>query len=143
MAAGQNRDGASLNMLDSLISIPAMPGNGGYRIDVAGESFYEESFSSLCGERTITGARIEVRARLELEDNNPHDKHAVRVMIQGLQVGHLSRDDARAFRRLVRYGSLAEHEIFECSAVICGGWDRGDGDKGNFGVRLDLNLSDE
>lgn len=50
---------------------------------------------------------------------------------------------ARAFRRSVRYGPLAEHEVFECAALICGGRDRGDGDVGNFGVRLDLTLHEE
>lgn len=130
-------------MSDVCVSIPFMRGNGKYRIDVAGESFYEGSFLEICGERTILGFRVESGARLELQDDNPHDKLAVRVMIQGHQVGHLSREDARSFRRLTRYGALAEHEVFECAAVICGGWDRGDGDKGNFGVRLDLVLDDD
>lgn len=120
-----------------------MRGLSKYRIDVAGESFYDDSFKELCGERTIEGIRIEATARLTLCDDNPHDKYAVRVTINGYPVGHLSREDARAFRRLVRYGSLAEHEEFECAAVIRGGWDRGEGDVGNFGVRLDLLLNDE
>lgn len=120
-----------------------MKGRAAYRVDVAGESFYEESFKELCGDRTIEGIRIEATAQLELCDDNPHDKHAVRVTIQGYQVGHLSREDARAFRRLVRYGSLAEHERFECAALIRGGWDRGEGDVGHFGVRLDLVLNED
>lgn len=129
--------------MDDCLEIPIMAGTGKFHVDVAGESFYEESFAALCGERTIEGIRIDVRAQLTLEDDNPHDKHAVRVTIEGHQVGHLSRADARAFRRLVRYGRLSEHEVFECSGLICGGWDRGDGDRGNFGVRLDLVLDDE
>lgn len=129
--------------MNECVDIPVMPGIGRFLIDVAGESFYEESFAALCGERTIEGIRTEVRAQLVLEDDNPHDKHAVRVMVEGHQVGHLSREDARAFRRLVRYGQLAEHEVFECAGLICGGWDRGEGDVGNFGVRLDLLLYDE
>lgn len=128
--------------MNECVEIPVISGIGSFFVDVAGESFYEESFMALCGERTIEGIRIEVRAQLTLEDENPHDNRAVRVAIQGHQVGHLSRDDARAFRRLVRYGSLSEHEVFECAALICGGWDRGEGDIGNFGVRLDLALGD-
>jgi hypothetical protein len=129
--------------MEECIAAPFIEGAGNYRIDVAGESFYEESFAALCGERTIEGVRIESRAQLTLQDDNPHDKHAVAVSIGGHQVGHLSRDDARAFRRLVRYGPLSLHERFECSALICGGWDRGDGDVGNYGVRLDLLLDEE
>ncbi len=120
--------------------IPLLPGSGQYRIDVAGESFYRESFLALAGPRTIEGVRIDARAVLALQDNNPYDKHAVRVTIQGYPVGHLSRDDARALRRMVRYGPLSVHEVFECMARIVGGWDRGDGDTADFGVRLDLDL---
>lgn len=130
-------------MLEGCISLPSIVGNGSFRVDVAGESFYEDSFLAVCGERTIEGVRIETRAHLELQDDNPYDKHAVRVMIQGHQVGHLSRDHARAFRRLVRYGALSEHEQFECAALICGGWDRGEGNIGHFGVRLDLVLDED
>ncbi len=129
--------------MEDCIEIPVMKGSRSFRVDVAGESFYEESFAALCGERTIEGIRIEVRARLTLQDDNPHDKHAVRVTIQGHPVGHLSRDHARAFRRQVRYGPLSAHEVFECAALICGGWDRGEGDVGNYGVRLDLHFEND
>lgn len=121
---------------------PFLSGPTCYFIDVAGESFYEESFMALCGPRTIGGVKIETRARLQLQDDNPYDKLAVSVSIKGYAVGHLSRDHARAFRRQVRYGSLSVHEVFECAALICGGWDKGDGKPAHYGVRLDL-LFDE
>lgn len=130
-------------MRDVCAGVPFIRGRAGYHVDVAGESFYDDSFKELCGERTIEGIRKEMTAQLELCDDNPHDKRAVRVTIQGYPVGHLSREDARAFRRLVRYGSLAEHEVFECAALIVGGWDRGEGELGHFGVRLDLILHDD
>jgi len=129
--------------MSECVEIPVISGTGTFLVDVAGESFYEESFAALCGERTIEGIRVEVTAQMELRDDNPHDNRAVRVTIQGYPVGHLSREDARAFRRLVRYGSLAEHEVFECAALIVGGWDRGEGQLGNFGVRLDLILYED
>jgi hypothetical protein len=129
--------------MNECVEIPVISGTGTFLVDVAGESFYEESFAALCGERTIEGIRVEVTAQMELCDDNPHDNRAVRVTIQGYPVGHLSREDARAFRRLVRYGSLAEHEVFECAALIVGGWDRGEGQLGNFGVRLDLILYED
>lgn len=112
--------------MDECVAVPLIPGTGKFLVDVAGESFYEESFAVLCGARTIEGVRLEVRALLVLEDDNPHDKHAVRVTIDGNHVGYLSRDDARAFRRQVRYGVLSVHEVFECAGIICGGWDRGE-----------------
>lgn len=130
-------------MSDDVEQIPFLAGSGRYRIDVVGESFYEDSFAALCGERTYDGVKIKVIAHLLLQDDNPYDKHAVGVMIQGYQVGHLSRALARAFRRTVRYGAMSIHERFECAAIICGGWDRGDDDVAAYGVRLDLNLTDD
>lgn len=123
--------------------IPFIPGDGYFCIDVAGESFYPESFFALCGPRREEGVTEETRARLTLQDDNEHDRYAVQVTIHGHTVGHLPREAARAFRRTVRYGKLSVYETFECRALICGGWDRGNGDVGNYGVRLDLKLGDD
>lgn len=122
--------------------IPFVRGPGYYPINVAGESFYPESFIALCGARRNQSVNIEARAQLVLQDDNPHDKMAVAVSIQGHPVGHLPREYARAFRRTVRYGRLSTHEHFECRALICGGWDQGNGNAGHYGVRLDLSLDD-
>jgi len=121
-----------------MAEIPVITGPGHYAIDVAGESFYRDSFTTICGPYCEDGYNLEVRAHLVLQDDNPHDKKAVQVRINGLPVGHLSRDMAREFRRAVRYGKLSEYEVFECAAIIRGGWDRGPGDRGDYGVRLDL-----
>lgn len=123
--------------------IPYVSGPRHFRIDVAGESFYADSFTQICGPRREDGVDIEVRALLILQDDNSYDKYAVQVLIQGLPVGHLSRDDARAFRRTVRYGELSIHERFYCAGMIRGGWDRGADDRGNYGVRLDLPSDDD
>lgn len=125
------------------IEVPFIAGRLTFRVDVAGESFYEASFMELCGPRTLEGFRVPASARLQLQDDNQHDRAAVSVTISGHPVGHLSRDCARAFRRSVRYGALSTFEVFECAALIVGGWDRGSGDAGNFGVKLDLALFDE
>lgn len=122
--------------------IPVITGPGHFDFEVVGESFYPQSFAQLCGPHCEDGYNLEFRAHLVLQDDNPHDKKAVKVLINGLQVGHLSRDDAREFRRAVRYGKLSEYERFECAAVIRGGWNRGPGDRGDFGVRLDLPQDD-
>jgi len=123
--------------------MPFIMGNGQFCVDVAGESFYPESFFALCGPRREEGISEETRARLTLQDDNEHDRHAVQVTIGGHAVGHLPREAARAFRRTVRYGKLSMYETFECGALICGGWDRGNGDVGNYGVRLDLKLEED
>lgn len=111
-----------------------LAGDGEYGLDVVGESHYQGDLERLAGGRTRDGVEVETQAELIPEDDNPHDKKAVRVAIGGRTVGHLSRDDARAFRESV--GRPAT-----CAALIVGGWDRGKGDRGHFGVRLDADLS--
>jgi hypothetical protein len=123
--------------------VPFIKGRDQFQINVAGESFYPDSFAALVGARTRDGIAFPARAQLTLDDENPHDRNAVKVTVDGHQVGHLPREAAKAFRRTVRYGELAEHETFECAALINGGWDRGGGDAGNFGVKLDLALFDD
>lgn len=123
--------------------IPFIRGREQFQVNVAGESFYPDSFAALVGARTRDGIAFPARAQLTLDDGNVHDKNAVKVTVDGHQVGHLPREAAKAFRRTVRYGALAEHETFECAALINGGWDRGGGDAGNFGVKLDLALFDD
>ena len=122
-------------------AIPYISGPGSYLINVAGESFYLGSFALLVGPRGTEAVYIEARAQLTLEDDNPHDRQAVKVTIAGHQIGHLPRNTARAFRRSVKYGAMSAHESFECAAIICGGW-ANEASNGNFGVRLDLNLED-
>ena len=73
---------------------------------------------------------------LVLEDNNRYDKKAVRVDIEGETVGYLSKENARKFRRKFSF----KGKVFECDAIIIGGWDRGGGDTGHYGVRLDLEI---
>ena len=68
----------------------------------------------------------------------PYDPNAVRVVISGGGfVGHLSREDAVAFRPII--DSLAAvGSVAACRASLSGGWDRGGGDRGHIGVVLFL-----
>ena len=116
-------------------------GPGEYRLPVVGESHYQRTLKKICGGRTQEGVEKYVDATLVLEDSNPYSNTAVRVDIQGEPVGHLSGDDARSYRKRLEE---AGHPRLEgvCSAVIRGGWDRGGGDVGYFGVFLDLPIDD-
>lgn len=71
----------------------------------------------------------------------PYDNKAIRVDIQGETVGYLSRELARNFRERMKE---AGHPglTARCSAIIVGGWDRGGGDIGYFGVKIDLPTDD-
>lgn len=104
-------------------------------VQVVGESHYEQSFHAICGPPTFDGYRMDCLAELRPQPDNPYDSAAVAVFINGLHVGHLSREDARRFGPVVKE-AIRTHGGATCYAVILGGWDRGGGDRGGYGVRL-------
>jgi hypothetical protein len=116
-------------------------GPGEFACEVVGESKYQHHLEQIAGGRTEESAELRKKAILALEDDNPHDKNAVCVRIDGLRVGYLPRAMAKMYRkRLAKQDAPIGH--YWCDALIVGGWDRGDGDKGHFGVRLDLPIQD-
>ncbi len=112
-------------------------GPGTYSIDVVGESHYQRALSKVCGGHSKDGHRLKVEAFLVPEDTNPYDKKAVMVVIERETVGYLDRETARSFRKelakIAPPGTIAK-----CQGMVVGGWDDGMGDKGHFGVKLDL-----
>lgn len=115
-------------------------GPGTYDVDAVGESHYQKALEKICGGRTENGQRRKVEALLVPEDDNRHDPKAVRVSVQDWTVGYLDRKTARSFRGWVAEAGLAGMAI-KCNALIVGGWDRGGGDRGHFGVKLDLPMA--
>jgi hypothetical protein len=98
-------------------TIAKIRGNGRFDTEVVGESHYAESFDAV----------------LKLEANNPHDRNAVAVYLEGRQVGYLSRDMAQDFRQaLLRDGLTGRDEYAVAARVYWGGEDR------HHSVSLDL-----
>ncbi len=118
-----------------------LPGPGTYSVDIVGESKYQSALEAICGGRTDESQEKIVVATLVHEDNNPYDNKAIRVDVESHTVGYLSREDARQYRKSLK---AAGHPgiTATCSAIIVGGWDRGDGDIGHFGVKIDLPTDD-
>jgi hypothetical protein len=114
-----------------------MPGPGLFSLEAVGESKYQVALEQICGGRSSDGADVLTEATLVYEDSNPYDSQAIRVDISGQTVAYLSRDHARQFRRQMAQLGNARCPVI-CAARIRGGWDRGDGDRGNYGVRLDI-----
>lgn len=107
-------------------------------VDVVGESRHQEELLALTGgRRTASGAHRRTLARLVPQPENPADPDAIAVLIDGVEVGHLPRDLARRYGRLVAEVTEAEGEAI-CEAEIRGGWQRPHGDVGMFGVVLSL-----
>lgn len=101
-----------------------------FAVEIVGESRYQENLIAICGGRTKEGANKVVSAKCVPSS----DADTVWVEIGKRRVGCLDDEDAEDYRR--RFGSQAS----KCQALIRGGWDRGDGDVGNFGVRLNVGL---
>jgi len=109
----------------------SLPGS----FDVVGESNYQDNIEAICGGRKADGEEREVEAVLVLEDGNQYDSLAVRIDVQGKTVGYLSRQSARAYREwLQEIGHQGVWAIWD--AMIRGGWDRGQGDRGHYGVEV-------
>jgi hypothetical protein len=110
----------------------------GFPLACVGESHYQAALEAICGPRSEEGEDLEVPALISLEDTNPYDPEAVRIDVGDRIVGYLSRPDARAYRRALQAAGLSE--ALSCRARIKGGWDRGEDDRGYFGIYLDVAL---
>jgi len=117
--------------------------DGNFNFAVVGESFYQKDLKVLVGEHEDKGCRIYGVATLYPEDDNPHDNKAVAVYVKtvenqpGRQVGHLSRRDARSFRRRLGRKKLTGKGTL-CDAVIVGGRLNKKGIRQSYGVWLDM-----
>lgn len=120
--------------------ILALP--GGADVEVKGEAGYQGALSAICGGRSSAGHHRPVRALLVREPSNTYDPNAVKVTVRGRLVGYLSRPEAARYAPALDL--LAGRGLTgECDATIVGGWDRGDGDTGHFGIWLRLAGPDE
>ena len=119
---------------------------GGYDdLEVVGESFHQEELWFLVGgRRRDPSERIchSVIAVLTPEPDNPHDGNAIAVSINGLKVGHLSRDDARLYLPGLLAWQQRDGRAVALHGEIVGGGIRDDGRLGMLGVFLDVNPQD-
>lgn len=113
---------------------------GGFDVEVVGESHYQDTLGEICGGRGTESAEHDCTALLRSEPANPYDPDAIRIEIDGRLVGYLNRRAAKAFKPTADRLAAAGH-VGTCKAMIVGGWDRGEGDSGSFGVRLDLGVN--
>ena len=74
---------------------------GETRLEVVGESFYEDNFHAVTRGKKRGSNGIDVVAVLEAEPTNPYDSNAVAVKVDGLKVGHLSKHMAAKYRAQV------------------------------------------
>lgn len=102
---------------------------GGDRIDVVGESYYREALGAVA-RNSLARERV---AALVPDPTNPYDRNAVKILIDGEQVGHLSRELASLVARTI--GSMRrEHGNVTAAAELTGSASGGSG----VVLRLDL-----
>lgn len=104
--------------------------------EIVGESHHQDELLELTGgRRRFGGVDVETVAELVPTPNNPYDPDAVEVRIESRVVGHIARDDLDWLRPIVDT-CCDRHGVATCRARIRGGWDRGHGEVGSFGVVL-------
>lgn len=114
-----------------------------YPTEVSGESSYRENIEKICGNYDEDdGYKSDAHlAVLFLENDNPHDSNAVRVTINDLTVGYLSKPAAKAYRQRLAELGAPENAIAVCAASIRGGFRKRNDEIADFGIRLDFELA--
>lgn len=100
---------------------------GGERLEVVGESFYQDNL-----ERTIRKHGRLVEAILMPEPENEYDSNAVAVLVDGLKVGHLSREVAVMYQSGITRLMTRTGKSVAAAGEITGG-DQG---RPTYGIRL-------
>jgi hypothetical protein len=108
---------------------------GWEKTDVVGESLRQDALLALTGGRRAYGG-VELDAVAELVPD-PVEPRSVAVLIDGVTVGELRWEDVERLSLVMRE-ARDTCGVATCRAMIRGGWDRGGGDVGLFGVVLFL-----
>src|SRR6202034_697262 len=104
---------------------------------VVGTSFHQEQLERITGARTRAGFHRFCASLIAPQPGNHYDRKAVVILIHGIEVGHLDREAAREFGKVLKASGFAD---VACEAEIVGGWVRGADDWGYVGVRLNACL---
>ena len=105
----------------------------GYNFDVVGESFQRDHLVALLKKnKVIEVGEFATSAMLELEPTNDFDPNAVKVMVDGLQVGYVPKTFSGDVTRMMNDKDVAE---FEVPALL--GWDNNN-PMPAIGVKLDM-----
>lgn len=117
--------------------LPPLTGRitGGHpcKFDVVGESHYQPALRRLRNSRHMATDNDFI-ADIVAEPDNPHDKNACAVYIEGSKVGYLPRNAAADFFKQVAEMGVTGPWRFQTKAELSGGW----GDRPMVGVLLSL-----
>lgn len=108
-----------------------------FEYEIVGESFYQNNLLKIIGSKSEESIELKVNALLQRDLNNKHDKNAVAVYVNDLQVGHLNRHDAKFFCEIIKSKRFKDNDCFDVDGLIVGGWKRKNSE-GNLGVKLNI-----
>jgi hypothetical protein len=100
-----------------------------YLFDIVGEQSYQANLRKIAGPKQEKSKYVEVMARVISEPFNAYDKNAVKIEINGLTVGYLSRNEAKLLA-----GKVINKTV---PALINGGWLDADSE-GSYGIKLGI-----
>jgi hypothetical protein len=107
-----------------------------YNYDVVGESFQRDHLTALIrAHNAIESGEIYSTAVLELEPTNPFDPTAVKVVVEGTQVGYIPKFDSPAVTEMVQKSGKSSYEV-----PVRIGWDI-NSPSPLIGVRLALTVA--
>ena len=110
---------------------PAILYPGSDRLDVVGESYYQDTLWKTVGGRRSDEVRCETHAVLMPESKDSEYPEAIRVLIDGKVIGSLSRYDAPLYRPGLGRLMGSTNRLVALNATILGG-----GELGKLGVTL-------
>jgi len=121
---------------------------GDVPLEVKGESHYQDNLAAIAGPKTEDGYNLPVNAVLVREPDNEYDPNAIAVYAtttDGSQsarhVGYISAEVAESLAPALDRGRRAG-ETVALEGQIRGGWDRGGGDTGHYGIALTFDPED-
>ena len=89
-----------------------VPDSGGYEYEVVGESFQRDHLMALIRRhKAFETGEILTTAVLEPEPTNPFDSTAVKVVIEGVQVGYIAKFDSAAVTKMIETSGKKSYEI--------------------------------
>jgi hypothetical protein len=95
----------------SVSSIEA-PDGVDYNYDVVGESFQRDHLTALIrAHNAFESGEIYSTAVLELEPTNPFDPNAVKVVVEGTQVGYIPKFDSPVVTEMVKKSGKSIYEV--------------------------------
>ena len=109
--------------------------DGEYTYEVVGESYQRDHLTALIrAHNAFEAGQILSTAVLEMEPSNPFDSSAVKVVVEGTQVGYIPKFDSPAVTEMIKKSGK---KVYEVPVRI--GWDT-NSPSPLIGVRLALTL---